>query len=467
MIKKAFFLLLFCFGAMQAQTLPDSIAITVQTFETPVSGPEIISWQGKLVFYNQNGKFTSKDKKAKISKKKVLKLVEAIDRNMTFDEHFKNVGIDTVTIKNKPQKLLNQTFEWTPAQRNFILPLLGDIKNYKPIYEEDFYTGPDFQLTPDNRFKSQVTAMLYEKGVARGVTTNKSRTGYALPWVTTDGRENFNPALKKALADIIGSSVYVPSGKDLTRYIADVIIAGNAYHLKELAAETYATDIDHLRETFTVVKALSLGNNQYGIRLRTEAMLPNVSIDFYAYAAYGKLYPSDSLKAEHEYLVYRIQNMRFIMDYLKENPETELNINYYNNSAVNSYTADEINKTPELWKKHDAYVKELQDRAAQYPSGANNTEEKIKESEKTNCGCNLRLDKEVLDKAIQFSVNTPHAIGDRNGYSIWLLLPDDRILLYYMNGDSLLNFKYDAWGSTEPGIQYPCKVFDLDGKPLN
>lgn len=469
MVTKILLLYLFCAAAVFAQSLPDSITVYAETSVTPFSGPDKVTWQGGLSIKKYKGAYYINGGKTSVSEKKIAKLVQAVNTPMTFDEHFKAIGIDTLTIRNKTKKLLIKGFEWIPAQLEYILPILSDIEHYKTLYEEEFYTGHDFALWIDApRDKTRLTVALYEGGTIKAFTTNKSRSGYALPWVSSTGEENYNPALKKALADVLGSTIYEQSGKEITRNIAHEIISQNYERLKELAAAAYPADIEKLRQHFVVEKAtLDYRNKQrYVFMLHNDDMLPNVHLNFYATEKKGRLYTSDSLAADYKELVSRIQGINFIMNFLKENPETQLYIEYYDNMPVTAYETDRVNKNPELWAKHDKYVKQQQEYAAKYPSAQQYMEGNIKYSEQNNCGCNLRLDAEFIKNAIEFKILTP-AVDERNSHAFFLLLPDGRVLLYQMEGETLLNFKYDEWGNKYPGIQYPCKVFDLQGNSLN
>ncbi len=466
MIRKLLFL--FCATGLYAQNLPDSIAVLAETYTTPSNGPEQLSWQGKMVILKNKGNYYVNGGNKTISAKKIEKLMQAVNTPMSFDENFKALGLDTVTIKNKPEKLLDKDHPWTPAQRAYILPLLADMENYKVLYEQDFYTGTDFQPGIDARDKTQLTLTIYTNGHANAVTTNKSRSGYALPWVSTMGNENYNPALKQALADVLDGTAYDSkiNGKELTRYMADRIVAINETRLRELDALTYKSDIDNLKDTFEVTNARRMAGNEYQVVLHTEDMLPNVRIIFNATAANGRLYTGDSLKADYKALISRVQGITFIADYLKGHPDTNLYINYYDHAPVNPYIIEEVNKNPKLWAKHDKYVEERMAYAVKYPSYAKYLDEDIKNSRLENCGCDLRVEQGFMQKAIFFVMLTPQE-NQSSTFSLWMLLPDDRVLLYQMNGETLLDFRYDAWGSTSAGVQKPCKVFDLEGKPLD
>jgi hypothetical protein len=470
MTKKMLLFWLLCSTALFAQNLPDSISVYAETTVTPFTGPDKVTWQGSLMIKKSKGAYYINESNTSVSEKKIAKLVQAVNNPMTFDEHFKTIDIDTLTIRNKTKKLLNTEFEWTPAQLEYILPILSDIENYKTLYEEDFYTGYDFALWIDApRDKTQLTVVLYEGGKARTIVTNKSRSGYALPWVSSTGEENFNPSLKRALADVLGGTFSDPQIKDRTRYFADKIITANGIRLYELAAQTYAADIEKLKEQFTVEKAILdyYDKSRYAFKLHTDDMLPNMHINFYASEKKGKLYTSDSLKADYKEMVTRIQGIDFIVGFVKENPQTQLYINYYNNSAITPQLIEQVNTHPKLWAKHDKYVKEQQERVARYPSGEQYLEDNIKYSKERNCGCNLRLNDEVIKKAITFEVIMRGGLAGGKSYSTWLLLPDGRVLLYSMEGETLLNFKYDQWGNKTPGVQTPCKVFDFEGNVLN
>ena len=86
-----------------------------------------------------------------------------------------------------------------------------------------------------------------------------------------------------------------------------------------------------------------------------------------------------------------------------------------------------------------------------------NDHESIKISRQVHCGCNYRFDRSYLEKAIFFEI-----IDEDRNRSIWFLLPDDKVLLYLMHGDKVLNYSYKDFGGSN-GLQYPCRLFDAEG----
>jgi len=467
MLKKVHLLLLFCTMGLQAQALPDKMSIIINTYAVPFNGKEYLYSTDSIVLNNVKGNFYINAKKLDASPKGVAAFMAALDNPMDFDAHFKHSGLDTLKIKNSPEKLLDKSFKWTPAQRRFILPILNDISNYKSLYEEQLYTGFDFITGIDGyRYKTQFVVKTYSNRQLRhAATSNLSHSGYALPWVdTVTGTENYNPALKK-LAVLLGHKINNPSGTELTKSLAKGIIKQNSQKLNALAAETFSADMDDLKQVFEIEKARRNDRtikDQYIITLHNNKMLPNVHLNFYASAKKDKLYTPDSIKADYEQLVSRIQNITFISDYLKTDPNTQLYINYYNNTAITGYDIDRINKNPKLWAKHDKYVAKKTAFAEKYPAAKEYLASDIKYSVNRYCSCNLRLEEGFIKKGITFEIRT----GD-SGYSTWVLLPDDRVLLYTMQGETLLNFKYDTWGNKHTGVQTPCRVFDTMGNSLN
>jgi hypothetical protein len=171
------------------------------------------------------------------------------------------------------------------------------------------------------------------------------------------------------------------------------------------------------------------------------------------------MYSRDSIKMEYSTIIKRVQSVKFIMDFLERNAQTDLDIYYFNNSGINEYNIESVNKNPESWAKHDKYVEGLKWYEKNSISPSFDVNEAIKVSRQNDCGCNFRFNKAFIAKAIFFELH------HERSNSVWFLLPDDRVLLYILQGEKVLDFDYSEFGNMA-GLQYPCVLFDLNGTRL-
>ena len=108
--------------------------------------------------------------------------------------------------------------------------------------------------------------------------------------------------------------------------------------------------------------------------------------------------------------------------------------------------------------EHDKYIESLKWYEKTNVKPDFDIDEAKKISQQNDCGCNYRFDGSYIEKAILFELR-----DENRNSSIWFLLPDNRVLLYLMQGDRVLNFGYQEFGKSS-GLQYPCVLFDLNGK---
>lgn len=66
-----------------------------------------------------------------------------------------------------------------------------------------------------------------------------------------------------------------------------------------------------------------------------------------------------------------------------------------------------------------------------------------------------------LEQAIVFEL-----VNENNATSLWLLFPNDLVLLFRMDGEKVLNYPYTQFGENK-GNLYPCLRFNKDGEIIN
>jgi hypothetical protein len=188
-------------------------------------------------------------------------------------------------------------------------------------------------------------------------------------------------------------------------------------------------------------------------------MLDNVNFIFLAAKQGNTIYSRDSIKKDYKEYISRIQSINFIANYLKAHPNTRLDIYYFNNKGINNYNIESINKNPKEWKLHDDYLKSLE---TSQKLGVNLTfdiEQAVITSQQVHTGCNYRFDNSYLEKAIFFEIT-----DDAGNSSIWFLLPDGKVLLYIMDGETTLNLKRSDFNDNKGySLSYPCALFDSNG----
>ena len=134
---------------------------------------------------------------------------------------------------------------------------------------------------------------------------------------------------------------------------------------------------------------------------------------------------------------------------------------FFNNSGINKYNVHGVNTNAEEWARHDKTVEGLRRYERNGIAPGFDLKKAIKTSKQLYCGCNYRFDQTYIEQAIFFEI-----IDDERNNSVWFLLPDNRVLLYLMQGTKVLSFDYSAFGDFT-GVQYPCALFDIAGLRLN
>ena len=198
------------------------------------------------------------------------------------------------------------------------------------------------------------------------------------------------------------------------------------------------------------------------ITLKNESMLPNVFLQFLN-SKYGEtLYPRDSIKKDYKDIVSRIQSIPFITGYLQQDSSAQLDIYYFNNSGINKYNIDGVNKNPNEWQKQDDCIESLKWYENSDIEPSFNIDKAIKTSERNYCGCNYRFESDFIKEAIFFEITS-----NRNASSIWFLLPDETVLLYHVESYHLENARVIDNKLAQFGIDlnlpWACLRFDKKG----
>jgi hypothetical protein len=460
---------------LTGQALPDSIIITNNTYVHNLSGSDITYRSDNYsIIHQSNGYFLNGDK---ISKTNILRLLSELSKPNNTDNFLGKYGIDTTWIKNNPGEILNlytnkEDFEWNNQQKQYIFKELTNLKNYQTELNSYFSNGCCF--TMHNSYSNEFVIRIYNKNVPiQEVKSRKFVWGYMQPWRNLNNDTLYNFQIEKKLNKLLSISQKTKEplyGKKMLKYLVNKIVGNNMSSLYVLSAYTYTKEIEELKTDFEILSFNEVqGRGRYiwnepatmRVRLKNKFMLDNVNLVFLASKTGKTIYSRDSIKKDYKQYIERIQSINFISDYLKSNPGTKLDIYYFNNKGINEYNIEGVNKNPSTWARHDKWVESLKFYQKNNIKPGFDIDQSIKTSQQNDCGCNYRFERSYIEKAIFFEIS-----DNNKNSSIWFLLPDNKVLLYLMQGATLLNYSFKDFGDKEY-MQYPCVLFDLNGQRVS
>ena len=425
--------------------------------------------------YNSLDSVYKSENKIVLNKKAISKILKELQIDKK-DYLLSKYLLDTIYINKYPKKLLKLglnklEIDWNIKQKEFIFTELSNLNNYKK--ELDVYLDNGCCYTMHHFYKNEYIIDFYENSkLINQIKSRKYVWGYKFPY--TDNKKNlfFNYKLDKVIEKLFfeKSKNNAPKkGKVLLKYLVNKIIENNSHDLYKLSPYTYQKEIDELKKDFNIISFEQM--YAYGryialekkkiikITLHNSKMLPNVNLKFLA-SVDKSLYKKDSLLAKYEIIISRVQNIDFFKNYLLKNDNARIDIYFFNNKPINNYNIENINKNPTQWKKQDEYIKSLKWYEKNNIKPSFNLNEAIKISETNNCGCNYRFEKSFIEKGVFFEF-----FDEDGNSSIWILLPDNTILLYITDGERVLDLNFTGFKQSF-GIKFPCKLFDSKGIEL-
>lgn len=457
---------------VSGQILPDSITVVSITYVNNFNGGDSIYRLNKklIIRHGQNYKLNDK----LIPKGKINDLIKEISKSSNKDNSLAKYDLDTVWIKNNPDKLLKlypdkRRVEWNEKQKEFINKKLTSIQDYQRTLNYNLSSGCCYTMHNSYRYEYQIN-IFSNGGLLDQVTSRKRVWGYLFPWTNSNNDTLYNYQIESKLNDLVtlDRKTKAPmSGNRLLKTLVENIIDNNMQFLYKLSPYSYMSEIDELKSDFEIIsfeEVYARGRYIWNepktmkIQLKSEQMMNNVSLYFLASKQGKSIYSRDSIKRDYKTIIERIQGIEFISKFLKDGLINNLDIYYFNNRGINDYNIESVNQNPENWSKHDKYVESLKWYEKSNVTPSFDLNEAIKTSERLKCGCNFRLDKSYIEKAIFFEI-----IDREKNSSIWFLLPDNKVLLYLMQGTKVLNYDYREFGKAA-GLQYPCVLFDTDGQ---
>jgi len=474
------------FFSVKSQTFPDKIKIVQNTFEYSA--------------FIDTVELYSSDTIVLTNKRTISKLFAELEQFDNEKQLLEKFEIDTAFVRNNPNEILKlydgeKKFDWNEKQKEYILDKINDVSvlreelnNYISSYTPK-HKHRRFSISRLLRFRrvgicgmgmptyrGEFIISLYNENNVTNIFTSSRRTsGYYFPYKNLSDRVVYNYKIDKQLNDIFKRKIKIEEplkGNDLLKYILNQVVDKNVRELYKLSAYSYENEISDLSTDFEIISSEEVyGRGRYiwdepktiKITLKNEQMLPNVYMQFLASKSGETLYSRDSIKKDYKDILSRIQSITFITDYLKLDSSAQLDIYYFNNSGINKYNIDGVNKNPSEWQKQDDYIESLKWYETSDIKPSFDIDKAIKTSERNYCGCNYRFESNFIKEAIFFEITS-----DRNPSSIWFLLPDETVLLYHLETyhleDAKVIDKRISQYSTDMKLPWACLRFDKKGE---
>lgn len=462
--------------SVTGQVLPDSIVIVRNHYVARYENKDSVYSYRKFIITHNDKKYELNGKR--IKKATVLDLITEINNKENTNNSIAKYGLDTTFIKQHSEELISlysktDRLEWNEQQKEFICRKLSNFELYQEFLKD--YQSNGGYYTMHNSYKDEYIINVYLEGVKiNEVKSRKFVWGYKLPWINQNGDTLYNYNIERILEKFIPMTKKIKSplkGDALQKYLVNKIIDNNMRFLYKLTPYSYLKEIEELKSDFKVISFEEVyGRGRYiwnepktiKISLKNEDMLPNVYLQFLASEVDRTIYSRDSIKKDYKNIINRIQSIPFIIDFLKRDTSTALDIYYFNNNGINQYNIDAINKNPAEWKKQEAYIESLKWYEKSNIKPSFDIHESIKTSELNNCGCNYRFKNDFIEKAIFFEIKS------LNNSSIWFLLPDNTLLLYHegsyrMESSKVLDKPLTNY-VTNASLPFACLLFDKNGE---
>jgi hypothetical protein len=462
------------------QVLPDSMIVKkntyIHTYTNTFRSEDKLYSSNQYLIKRKGNKYSFK--RHRISKSKIGELLAELTNLDNTNNLLSKYEVDTTWLKNNPAEVLKlysdtTQVEWNEEQKEYIFKKLINITFYRNELLDYLSDGGNY--TMHNSYKNEYELYFYQNGgIINKITSRKYVWGYKMPWINQAGDTLYNYNIENKLNEILSLKEKTKAplkGDKLQKYLVGKIIDYNMRPLYKLSPYSYQKEINDLSSDFSIISFEEVyGRGRYiwnepktmKIVLKNKLMYDNVNIVFLASKYGNTIYSRDSIKKYYASYINRIQSIKFISEYLKANPNSRLDIYYFNNKGINDYNIESVNKNPTTWAIHDKWVEGLKWDSVHNIKLNFDIKESIKTSERVDCGCNYRFDRDYIEQAIFFEVHDAN-----NNSSIWFLLPDNKVLLYIMDNATALNFKRSDFNDKkEYGLLYPCVLFDTNGQKI-
>lgn len=366
---------------------------------------------------------------------------------------FRILDIDTNYIKKNTRKYLKKVKERTSYKKlskeeiEYSKKELKNIENYYTALKSYLYSGYNYPYDID----AESTIDLEYND-----TIIKLETYGVIPWeFINTAKRTFNINISKSLLKIFEDKVFIYNNiedKDflIERLVEYIITCKINNGLLKISYKQFSKEINELKKEFQILsieeeegigRYYDSDNQKFKIELKNSFMKDNVYLQCFLYNFNGKLYSRDSILKEYKDIVNRVQSIEFISDYLSKNPNSRLDIYYFNNNGINEKIIEGFNGFPDKWKDYN----------------------QINSYYDSDCGCNFRINPDYLKGSIVFDLEDKDKF-----HSTWILLPYNIPVLYILDSDSIFNYsRKDLGFDQEHSYIRPCKKFDRKGKIIN
>ena len=394
-----------------------------------------------------------------VSIEDIEKVIAATEDSSFTTLMISNFGYSCQSLQNKQDELWNYVKgrykHWTDLQKQFVMDELLKENNYnkalrRSILQEGYiplsrHGGSEFELT------------FYYGNKAKIVQSSDNLFGF--PW-KTDSHETFNMLVPNLVSQIIPDSKsfnkkrFKRDAKDLLEILAMQIYNDECEsNLQKLAPLAFKKELSELEPFFTILNSkehpyygryIYPDSQTFKITLKNDLMKNGVSLQYFISRKGNTLYPRDSLLTKYKSVIARVQNIKFLMQFLEEDTTRKIEICFFDNRAFNNYNIESFNKNPAEWQKYDDMVKRMPDQ---------------RKFINLYCGCNFRMKNDDLENAIFFEL-----IDEFKDKSIWVLLPDETPVLWFFEGQKAYKYSYKDYKTKGVSVQHACTKFDPEGQ---
>lgn len=474
-MKRILLVLLVISSNLFAQELPNRIIINKPENIKP--GFEFYSYEeAEYVMINEKDYFclyrnnNNKKEKSKendlelikkVSLKQISNLINEIYNPMYDSLSLSIIGIDTNYIKNNSEKYFHfiekRKFnkKLSREEIEYSYEEMKNISNYEYALKREILSLNCGSLYPvESNMKIK---LLYNDSIVILNSNNSSPSHFfIIPWTFEHNKKkSFNVNISKSLFEIFEDKLLLDKNISNQDRLIEILFTSYVVYkisddLLKISYKQFSEEINELKKEFQIlsIEEVSTSNRydngdyqRFNIELKNSLMQDNVYLQCTLYNFKGELYTRDSILKEYKDIVNRVQSIDFISDYLSKNPNSRLDIYYFNNNGISENTIEGFNGTPNGWKEYD----------------------KNKSYLNLNCGCNFRLDNEYLKGSIVFDLEEEEKL-----HSTWILLPDNTPVLYILDSDSIFNYsRKDLGFDQEHSYIHPCKKFDRKGNIIN
>ncbi|MGB0868488.1 MAG: hypothetical protein ACPGSD_02725 [Flavobacteriales bacterium] len=389
-----------------------------------------------------------------VSFKEIEQFIQCLEDTNYAETKLRHFGVT----KEIVERSVNSQFEyirskyyyWKDFQVDYIKKELSEYSNYQNAFDSLYPKA----ITPIP--SSKFSIKIYKQGEVE-MEILPSSGSYGLPW-WIDSRKSYNPQIGLLFSELLPRKERIISlnlngttkgilfnltydlyNKKWVKVLDSLAV--NKYHeeFSELALEFDIIEISEYGIHGRYVSMINRKEPVFRIVLKNNRIPHNMELVFFISKQGNSLYPRDSLLNNYTKMLDRVKEVKFLMEYLKQDTTSKLTLFYFDNNGMNDYLKDSFNRNKKQWENFDK----------------GDIEDEFKH---LYCGCNFRFKDEYLNKVLMFELTS------ELGSSIWYLLPDGTPVLHHFSGNKVYNYTSEEMGTkSDYSIQYVCKKFDDKG----